>query len=179
MQVHTAGLDSICYPVTTSKRLRSFCYGAPMTPDELQTFRAKRLDALVEKLGSNNELGRQLGMSNGTFIGQMRRGERAITEKFIAKVEASIRGTKGWFSPQNLPQNTAAGVGEEIATFSHNGDKLTSSLLYLGEQLEGLDDYKRNAVGQLLLGLSKKPEDALKIATDIKALINSRGKMVA
>jgi hypothetical protein len=179
MQFHDTGLDSICYPFTTSKSLTSLCYREEMPPDELQTFRAKRLDALVEKLGSNNELGRRLGMANGTFIGQMRRGERAITEKFIAKVTAKIRGTAGWFDPPTDPEAPSTIAAEERAPFATEADHMLASVLYIGRQLEGLDDYRRNAVGQLLLGLAKDPAAAAGIAEDIQALVNSRGKMAA
>lgn len=150
-----------------------------MSPEELQTFRAKRLDALVGKLGSNNELGRRLGMANGTFIGQMRRGERAISEKFIAKVAEKIRGSAGWFDPPHNPSPPTTIAAEESARFSTDTDQIRASVLHLGQQIEGLDDYRRNAVGQLLLGLAKNPEQAAEIANDIMALINSRGKMAA
>lgn len=179
MQVHERRLDSICYPMATSKRLISLCYGLQMTPDELQNFRVKRLDALVEKLGSNNELGRRLGMANGTFIGQMRRGERAITEKFIAKVESTIRGSTGWFSPQPDPPPPNTLAAEATPTFAHDHSKIRAAVLNLGEQLTGLDEYRRNAIGQLLLGLSKNPEDSLRIADDVLALIANQGKLVA
>ena len=179
MQLHDAGLDSICYSLATSKRCESLCYGAFMTPDELQLFRVQRLHALAEKLGGNNALGRCLGMANGTFIGQMRRGERAITEKFIAKVTEHVRGAAGWFDPprDTPPPNTVA--AEEVATIQDSTEGIRSSLTYLGRQLEGLDDYRRNAIGQLLLGLAKNPTDAEGIAKDVQAILTSRGKIAA
>lgn len=150
-----------------------------MSPDDLQAFRVKRLDALVNKLGSNNELGRRLGMSNGTFIGQLRRGERAISEKFIAKVEANIRGTQGWFEIPKDPASPTTVAADERTQLINPKDRLIANLIYLGSQLDGLDDYRRNAVGQLLLGLTKEPSEAAKIAEDVAALIANRGKMAA
>lgn len=179
MQLHDTRLDSICYPMTTSNRYESLCYRSAMTPEELQSFRVQRLHALAEKLGGNNALGRRLGMANGTFIGQMRRGERAVTEKFIAKVIEHIRGTDAWFEPPRDPPAPTTSAAEENAVFSQDLDKVRSSVLYLGRQLEGLDDYRRNAVGQLLLGLAKNPTDAEGIANDVRAILTSRGKIAA
>jgi hypothetical protein len=150
-----------------------------MSSEELRTYRIKRLDALVEKLGSNNELGRKLGMSNGTFIGQMRRGERPITEKFISKVETHIHGTKGWFDRNENSLMPPSYASESLPPYGSAKDALHSSITYLGRQLDGLEEYRRNAVGQLLLGLAKNPSDAESIASDIAALINKQGKMVA
>lgn len=150
-----------------------------MTPEELQSFRAQRLHALAEKLGGNNAMGRQLGMTNGTFIGQMRRGERAITEKFIAKVAEHIRGTEGWFDPPRDPPPPTTAAAQETANLALDVASIRSSLMYLGRQLEGLDDYRRNAVGQLLLGLAKNPADAEGVAKDVQAILTSRGKIAA
>lgn len=73
----------------------------PPAPD--QELRRRRLAALAkhEEFGSRAALGRALGYKDGAFVRQMIDGERPITEKTVAAIEA-MRGGKfrGWFGYQ-------------------------------------------------------------------------------
>lgn len=61
-------------------------------------WRIERLQAAIDRLdeGNLNAFGRRMGFKDGSYIGQMLRGTRPITEKFIRKVE-SIPNMVGWF----------------------------------------------------------------------------------
>lgn len=48
--------------------------------------RSKRLQMASDRLGGDAELGRKLGYKDGSFVGQMIRGEKSITEKTIQKL---------------------------------------------------------------------------------------------
>jgi hypothetical protein len=60
-------------------------------------WRQARLQELAERHGSNAALGRALGYKDGAYVRQMIAGERAISEKTIAKAER-LPGCAGWFS---------------------------------------------------------------------------------
>lgn len=64
----------------------------------LQTWRMKRLEAMVEREGGKAAAGRKLGYRDGAFVGQMLRGERPITEKTVMAAHA-LSGYGGWFDP--------------------------------------------------------------------------------
>lgn len=68
-----------------------------MNNSKQQAFRIDRLKALALEFGGNTELGKKLGYTNGSHIGNLLSGYRPITEKFITKVETQLR-CKGWFS---------------------------------------------------------------------------------
>ena len=72
--------------------------------DEVQEHRRKRLRAAAERLGSKAALGRALDYQDGSHVGQMLRGERPITDKTVAQLEA-LPGFADWFGPQPSPQN--------------------------------------------------------------------------
>ena len=69
---------------------------------KLQAFRRERLQALIgddAPFGKNVELGRALGYTDGSYVGQMLRGERPIDEKTIAAIEGIAgRSLRGWFA---------------------------------------------------------------------------------
>jgi hypothetical protein len=74
---------------------------------DLTLWRVARLQAAIDKLdaGNLNAFGRRMGLKDGSYIGQMLRGTRPITEKFVRKLE-SIPQMDGWFDPdQNVEQN--------------------------------------------------------------------------
>lgn len=59
-----------------------------MTDDELTLWRIERLQAAIDRLdgGNLNAFGRRMGWKDGSYVGQMLRGTRAITEKFTRPV---------------------------------------------------------------------------------------------
>lgn len=70
-----------------------------IAPD--QEWRRTRLDALAQhqEFGARAALGRALGYKDGAYVRQMIEGERPITEKTIAAVEALKGGMfRGWFA---------------------------------------------------------------------------------
>jgi hypothetical protein len=68
--------------------------------DPIQAQRKTRLRDLLEQKydGDKAALGRALDFKDGSYIGQLLRGERPITEKLIAKIHTKS-GCAGWFSP--------------------------------------------------------------------------------
>lgn len=64
-----------------------------------EDYRRTRLQAFVDEKfeGSKAGLGRALGYRDGAFVGQMLRGERAISEKTIAQIH-HLAGGRGWFT---------------------------------------------------------------------------------
>lgn len=72
-----------------------------MLDDALLDWRRKRLKELRlhPDFGTQAALAKALGLEDGSYIGQMERGKRAITEKTIAEIE-QLRGAKyrGWFT---------------------------------------------------------------------------------
>lgn len=67
-----------------------------MDEKAIQAWRAKRLEAMVDREGGKAATGRKLGYRDGAFVGQMLRGERPITEKTVMFVH-SLPGYAGWF----------------------------------------------------------------------------------
>lgn len=57
-----------------------------MTMQMPQADRVALLKLAAERLGGNIVLGRRLGYKDGSYVGQMMRGERPITEKTLAKL---------------------------------------------------------------------------------------------
>lgn len=78
-----------------------------MLDDRLLQWRRQRLKALRElpDFGSQGALAKALGQADGSYVGQMERGQRAITEKTIAQIEG-LRGGKcrGWFAAPGTPR---------------------------------------------------------------------------
>lgn len=69
-----------------------------MDPAEIQEFRRARLKDLLDKKygGRKVYLGRALGHASGAFVRQLIDGERPVSEKTIAQLEA-LPGAAGWF----------------------------------------------------------------------------------
>jgi hypothetical protein len=67
-----------------------------METDDIQLHRRERLAAARDKAGGNAALGRLLGYLDGSYVGQMLRGERPIKEDTVAKLE-SKPGFNSWF----------------------------------------------------------------------------------
>ena len=97
MQLHNAALDSICYFNASSFCYRSACYATNMDADQLAEYRKNRLSHLADKYGGKKALGQALGYTDGAYVGQMIRGDRPITEKFLRQVEQHIPALAGWF----------------------------------------------------------------------------------
>lgn len=72
-----------------------------MNERQLQQWRIQRLTEMAAKAGGNALLGRMLGYKDGAYIGQMLRGERPISEKFVIAAHEKP-GFSGWF---NVPSN--------------------------------------------------------------------------
>jgi len=72
-----------------------------MDEAELVLWRVDRLQAAIDRLdeGNLNSFGRRMGWRDGSYVGQMLRGDRAISEKFVRKFE-DITGLSGWFDPE-------------------------------------------------------------------------------
>ncbi len=90
---------------------------------ELGLYRRERLDALARELFGNNraECGRALGYQDGSYVGQMIRGKRTITEKTIRKAE-KLPKAHGWFDPPGgRPSRNLASEDFEIVD---RGDKV-------------------------------------------------------
>jgi len=100
MELHGTVLDSNCYSFASSNCFSSECYFSAMDSIDIAEHRKARLIALAQKHGGNAALGRKLEFRDGAYIGQMIRGVRPITEKFIEAAE-KLQGCAGWFSPPN------------------------------------------------------------------------------
>lgn len=72
-----------------------------MDEAELILWRIERLQAAIDRLdeGNLNSFGRRMGWKDGSYVGQMLRGARAISEKFIRRFETDT-GLTGWFDPE-------------------------------------------------------------------------------
>lgn len=133
-----------------------------MTPDELQKWRAKRLDELAKQLGGKTALGKKLKHKDGAYVGQMIRGERPITEKTIFVVEG-WPGCANWFSLQEqvagstpIEQKTAIVAQEAAKTYILDRAWPFSNLSR--QQWDTLDQSQKSMVEGMALGLfmSKK-----------------------
>jgi hypothetical protein len=100
------GIPGGAYPECRSNRSAlqgAFATARHVTPplmgdaDEV-LWRVERLQAAIDQLdgGNINAFGRRMGLKDGSYIGQMLRGSRPITEKFVHKLE-SIHQMDGWF----------------------------------------------------------------------------------
>lgn len=89
----------------------------PVNLEELQAFRRSRLAAALHKHGGDKTaFGQALGYASGAYVRQMIEGERPISEKTVAKVEA-LHGFRNWFArPERPPLVSAA--GPEVAVFA-------------------------------------------------------------
>jgi len=138
-------------------------------------FRRSRLEALAKRYGGNSPLGRALGFRDGAYIGQMLRGERAISEKLIEKAE-TLQGCKGWFNQSGVVPLPSAPAP---AAPRNRTDVIQAGLIELGAALTEIDSIRRDAVGAMLSGMAKHPEDADSITGHILALIALKGKIAA
>lgn len=74
-----------------------------------QEWRKHRLEAFAEREGGKAAAGRRIGYRDGAFVGQMLRGERAISEKTVEAIEA-LPGYAGWFDRQESPQRAVIAI---------------------------------------------------------------------
>lgn len=152
-----------------------------MNETEISDHRIKRLGDLAAKFGGNNLLGQALGLKSGAYIGQMRRGERPITEKFIGIVEKKIHGTAGWFDlPAQIYANPDTSLVTDVENFAPRRDmEIQEIIMELGKTLSRTDEYRRNAISELLSSLARNPQDAEIIGGHIAALLASVVKRAA
>lgn len=75
---------------------------------DLTLWRIERLQAAIDRLdgGNLNAFGRRMGFRDGSYVGQMLRGTRPITEKFVLKLQ-SIPQMDGWFDPDHSGQGNS------------------------------------------------------------------------
>jgi hypothetical protein len=83
--------------------------------EELKAWRINRLHAAEKKLtkGNRTAFGKLLGYKDGSYVRQMVRGKRAITEKLIRDIEA-MRGMRGWFSASQEDSELVAQIRAEL-----------------------------------------------------------------
>jgi hypothetical protein len=83
---------------------------------ELTLWRVKRLQDAIDALdgGNLNAFGRRMGWADGSYVGQILRGTRPITEKFILRLE-SIPKMAGWFD-QDTFENESDSIERKIRT---------------------------------------------------------------
>lgn len=89
-----------------------------MDEADVLLWRIERLQAAIDKLddGNLNAFGRRMGLSDGSYIGQMLRGTRVISEKFVRKFE-TVTNLRGWFDPADVtePDSLESQVRIELA----------------------------------------------------------------
>lgn len=81
-----------------------------MDLEDVKKFRQNRLTAAAKKAGGKAALGRLLNYGDGSYIGQMTRGDRPISEETVFALEA-LPGYEGWFSNAAAPPVRHADVG--------------------------------------------------------------------
>ena len=93
--------------------------------NDTQEFRISRLIAASKKAGGDTALARQLGYTNGSFIGQMKSRHRPVKEDFVEKLEA-LPGYAGWFddrknspSPVSMPTSDQEDVPTGYVRLQH------------------------------------------------------------
>lgn len=81
-------------------------YSEDVDEADLVLWRIERLQAAIAHLseGNRTQFAKRFGYRDGAFVRQMLSGKRAISDKFIRKIEAQ-RGMAGWFdaAPQIGP----------------------------------------------------------------------------
>lgn len=150
-----------------------------------QERRRTRLAALVEKLGSKVEVGRALGYEDGSFVGQMLRGDRPVSEKTVRKAHA-LPGCRGWFD-RLRPETAPSVTPEPITPIYTAGEKrppsipdpedfhlsmrspktaanLYKSLLLLAAQAKNCDLVTRKMIAPAVEALLLDPEQASRFA---------------
>ena len=153
-------------------------------PDE--EHRRQRLADAAKKLGGNTALGRELGYTNGSFVGQMLNGSRPIAEKTVKKVQA-LKGFGNWFSrPADISGQSVTTEGA-VNSYTDNGSKtdempvkvrfvavnLTDTVLLLGAFLEAMNAEQLEMAEVMLSKLLKKPEQRFQWAPLVGALVTA------
>lgn len=110
--------------------------------DAIQQSRRRRLRELIAAppyQGTLSALGRSLGYKDGVFVRQMRDGERAITEKTVAKIEALH---PGWFADASVDALPVSETDWALLTaFRDMAEEDRESLLR--QAMERADKFKR------------------------------------
>lgn len=134
-----------------------------MSKNSVQTWRLKRLSALVDQQfhGSKLAAGRALGYASDAYVQLMLAGERPISEKTVAAIEA-LPGLTGWMTECTTPVM----FGDLVATLTH-----------LGGLLADIDPTTRAMMAPGLHRIAIDPNAAVTIAAQVQALINAAGKV--
>lgn len=125
-----------------------------MSPDELQDFRAQRLEDLLAKKFGNQKvaLGRALGHKSGAFIRQLIDRERPISEKTVLAIEA-LPGCSGWFDAERAP-----GSGSDDDQQSWSAPDVAHALAVLRNLLVPLTGEASSRAGEALRNLAVNPD---------------------
>ncbi len=126
-----------------------------MSTEATQLWRRKRLSDLAIKFGGRAELGRAIGYKDGAYIRQMIDGERAISEKTIAKLE-NLRGYEGWFASEKIA-GTKTVLTEQLPAIAGAIDSISAAL-------QKLDEESRKEVAHLFSAYAHNPRSATKSA---------------
>jgi len=90
-----------------------------MAEDDIDEFRRARMRVAIDTHFDGNEtaFGRAVGYKDGAFVRQMLAGDKAITEKTVAKIEKFIPAISGWFSQGASAAFSNVEPGPDLKTF--------------------------------------------------------------
>lgn len=138
-------------------------YSLDMDIEAVQEHRRARLAAAAKKVGGKAELGRLLGYKDGAYVGQMLRGDRTISEKTVAELEAK-HGFRNWFAEQAPVEED-----EEMA-LSERQREFLRALEFLSEsgQEQALRDVQMRVAQEVAKGLMEGTLQMKGLASDKK-----------
>lgn len=122
--------------------------------EQTDEWRQKRMLDLSERLGGNAPLGRALGYKDGAYVRQMIAGERAITEKTVAKAER-LPGCAGWFGSGNADQQSSSVIAMPQRL------SLRAAVDLIADQLDQLSPEQRDVAQGLMHALARTPKAQL------------------
>lgn len=167
MQVHAPHSVAIATSLQVANAQGAFATVPRMSsrlPPEVSARRIEFLGKVVAKAfgGKNAALGRRLGYLDGSYVGQMLKGTRPITEGMVTQLE-------------ELPEVRHAGlVAAEAAPRSTDKARgfptLQEALGVIREQLLKGRAAARAAAGAALGGLAAHPDSELALAEALEAL---------
>lgn len=132
---------------------------------ELKEYRIERLKAAVEKVTGGNKLkfDQKLGAGSGkkrdgAFLGQMLRGDRAISEKTIRIIE-SWPGMRGWFNVEQSKNHLIETDKSDANTTHLSQTHSDPHIQYVIERMEELDEEGRTLVKHAVVAEIKRYKD--------------------
>lgn len=133
----------------------------------------ERIDLLTQAaklMGGNALLGRRLGFKDGSFVGQMIAGKRAITEKTFRKMQ-SISELKSLFAPtptHHRVQEPAASMQQHQKPF----DRVHSLINSVAAFVLPFERANRLEAAELLKQLCLAPDSEIVRSDVLQALLN-------